>query len=129
MQTDDFVGGYEYLVVENLRDITFSNDIVHKKNKSIKSLLIGFIPVSLKKMIRGIGYNKMTDKYLILEAQLLLNNSNESISDYLESYDTPQTLLKYINSFPKKQSLATLGTLEIITLLNIRNSHLKYGKN
>lgn len=108
------------LLVDILKPIPFSNDLLATSRKSIKSVIRDYVPLSIKKTVRNLGYNKKTDKYLNLEAQLLIPDLKENLLSYTRSFNVPESIKKYINSYPQKQAISTLGTLEIISLLNLR---------
>lgn len=112
-----------YLMIDELKSIPFSNDLI-KEKPSYKSMLINSTPLILKKIIRSLGYVKKLDNSLDLESKLLVSNSSACFNDFINDDSIPFSTKKYLKAYNGKQSITTLTTLDIISLLNIKNTTL-----
>src|SRR5690606_14645970 len=76
------------LSVEPIKNIPFANDILKKKGYSLRESLINFIPFKAKKILKKNGWYK--SMYYAGEGlHLVYSNQNETITDYLKSYNAP----------------------------------------
>jgi hypothetical protein len=107
--------------VDVLKSIPFANDLVVKHKKSIKSILINNIPFWMKKILKKSGIT--TSLYYVNEgSHLIYSDNNETIADYLSSFNAPLIVHKYLKPYPEKQKLSSFEINSVTTLLNLRNS-------
>jgi len=111
----------QYLTVDVLKSIPFANDLVVKHKKRIKSILINNIPFWMKKILKKSGIT--TSLYYVNEgSHLIYSDNNETIADYLSSFNAPLIVHKYLKPYPEKQKLSSFEINSVTTLLNLRNS-------
>jgi len=111
-----------YLSVDQIKQIPFANDILENNRVPFKTKLINQIPLSIKKILKGLGMGQSS--FIPGEGyHLIYNNLDETLSEYLESFSLPQSLKKYLKSYPKNQKIAHLPINSITTLSNIRRIH------
>lgn len=111
------------LSVEPIKNIPFANDILKKKGYSLRESLINFIPFKAKKILKKNGWYK--SMYYAGEGlHLVYSNQNETITDYLKSYNAPYPVVKYLKSYYKNQKISDFDINGVTSLKNVRNSIL-----
>jgi len=111
-----------YLLVDQLKQIPFANDILENNRVPLKTKLINQIPLSIKRILKGLGMGQSS--FIPGEGyHLIYNNLDETLSEYVESLSLPQSLMKYLKHYPKNQKIANLPINSITTLSNIRRIH------
>lgn len=110
------------LAIDELKNIPFANDLIEKKRSSTKEKLINLIPFGLKKRLKKNGWYK--SMYYVGEGlHLIYSNQNETITDYIKSYNAPKCVVEYLESYYKYQKKSEFEINSVTTLKNIRNSN------
>lgn len=110
----------EYLCVDILKDIPYANDLLENRKRTIKSIVFNNFPLKLKRIFKVFFYSKSL-YYSNEGLHLIYSNRQESIEDYLNSFDSPTLIKKHLSKYPKRQKLSILPINSVTTLFNIRN--------
>lgn len=111
----------KYLNAEEIKHIPFANDIKEKNKISTKQLIINNIPFTVKKLFKKYGINK-SFYYVDEGLHIVYSDNKETIGDYLDSYNAPEIVINYLQSYAKTQRLSNFEINALSTLLNIRNA-------
>ena len=108
----------DFLLVDELKNIPFSNDI--KAKVPVKTRIASLMPLRLKKMLRQAGYKK-SDYFDSNGNHLFYFHLQESIKDYQAGFLMPAILKKYLSHYPKGTKLCSFESNSISTLLIIKS--------
>lgn len=110
------------LTTDNIKDISFANDLKEKKVLSLKEKVVNITPFFILKMLKKANIFK--SMYFVGEgSHLVFLNQKETISYYLLTLNKRKCLDKYLKSYSPHQYLSGFDINSVTTLQNIRNSY------